>query len=115
MSILKIVSQHSVSVVGGSCPYPIHNMCDKALNNDHAYCVPGGASIKSSLKTQDPSGKCSSLETKNWIQPFQCATYPQNKCKYRNTANGKTNQTTPHHNSTTTYRNTAQYTTTKRN
>lgn len=38
LSMLRIVSQVSDMFCGGNLPYPIHNMCDKALNSANVYC-----------------------------------------------------------------------------
>ena len=35
--MLSIVNHVSVMFCGGKRPYPIHNICDRALNRDHVY------------------------------------------------------------------------------
>ena len=36
--MLMIVSHTSVVLCGGKRPYPIHSMCERALNSAHVYC-----------------------------------------------------------------------------
>lgn len=36
------IIQASVTVCGGHLPYPIHSICDTALNTDHEYCTGDG-------------------------------------------------------------------------
>lgn len=45
----SMVSHMSVSDWGGNRPYPMHSMCDIALNSAHEYCSSQNACCKTRL------------------------------------------------------------------
>lgn len=84
-----MVNQRSTIVFGGCCPYPMHNICDIALNKAHEYCSYQAdvwtpiflvrylcgfypvLTVKLSIATHESSGKLSNIGTMNWRHPFQ--------------------------------------------